>query len=66
MGDDAVELIRRAMVAYNRFMHSVTDQTLIDLIHVASYELRQAIKNKNVKAQRDNIERSNLYGLSRQ
>jgi len=59
MSDDTVELILRATVAYNRSVHSVTDQTPIDVLHAASNELRQTIKNKIAKAQRDNIERSN-------
>lgn len=57
--NDTVELILRATAGHNRSIHSIMNQTPIDIIHAASSELRQTIKKKNAKAQHDSIERAN-------
>jgi len=57
--NETVQAIIRATIEYNKSIHSVTGHRPLDVIHTASNELQQKIKDKITKAQQDQLTRLN-------
>jgi len=56
---DTTELILRATIEYNKTLHSVTQEKPVEILHSGPDDRCLGIKDKLVKAQKNNIERCN-------
>lgn len=57
--EDTVDLILLATIEYNRTIHSVTNQTPLEVVHSTLPNIREEIKNKVQKAQDLVLDRNN-------
>ncbi|GBP98456.1 Retrovirus-related Pol polyprotein from transposon gypsy [Eumeta japonica] len=63
--DSTIELIMLATAKYNRTIHSTINRKPIDVVHSSTIEIRKEIKDKIIKAQRDQLDRHNPSRQSR-